>query len=80
MDVIFNVRDHCLSGVHGTLGNDTCGIDIGVNHTLTHRGTTSCESGGFIEKVGQNCLTFLVVIVPESAKQVKICHNLPSFE
>ena len=23
MDVIFNIRDHCLSGVHGTLGNDT---------------------------------------------------------
>ena len=34
----------------------------------------------FIEKVGQNCFTFLTAIVPESAKQVKMCHNLPSFE
>ena len=34
----------------------------------------------FTEKVGQNCLTFVAVIVPVSAKQVKMCHNLPSFE
>ena len=54
MDVIFNVGDHCLSGVNGTLGNDTCGIDIGVNHTLTTEGKSPVKVALFTEKAGQN--------------------------
>ena len=69
----------CVSGVHGTLGNDTRCIDTGVNHTLTTEGQSSVKVGLFIEKVGQNCFKFLDSIVPESAKQIKcatICHHL----
>ena len=38
VDIIFNVGDQYLSGVLGTLGNDTCCIDIGINHALTTEG------------------------------------------
>ena len=59
VDVIFNIGDQYLCGLPGTLGNDTRCIDIGVNHTLTTEGQSPVKVVLFIEKVGQNCFTFL---------------------
>ena len=62
---------------------ETCGTRVGkmVDIVLWIYHFSFCmKMVLFTEKVGQNCLTFVAVIVPESAKQVKMCHNLPSFE